>query len=84
MKPLFALIDFSRVGSENQTFEALNGKRYVFFVIEFCKTIVPVLPLVPISSMISFRCSFFWFFLQSFGPFTFSSCPHEPGGIVII
>ena len=31
MKPLFALIDFSRVGSENQTFEALNGKRYVFF-----------------------------------------------------
>lgn len=54
MKPLFALIDFSRVGSENQTFEALNGKRYVFFVIEFCKTIVPVLPLVPISPMISF------------------------------
>jgi hypothetical protein len=68
MKPLFALIDFSRVGFENQTFEALNGKRYVIFVIEFCKTIVPVLPLVPISPMISFLCSFFfWFFLQSFG-----------------
>jgi len=66
MKPLFALIDFSRVGSENQTFEALNGKRYVFFVIEFCKTIVPVLPLVPISPMISFRCSFFSGF--SFNP----------------
>ena len=30
MKPLFALIDFSGVGSGNQTFEALNGKRYVF------------------------------------------------------
>ena len=50
-------------------FRGFKRQKICFFVIEFCKTIVPVLPLVPISPMISFRCSFFLVFPSILWPF---------------